>query len=114
LQIADGVNAAEVDAETPATMTRAPMRRAASMVCTMWLATRLSTDCTPVMSMTTTLARLARIERSSCSVSWRARCASMMPMIGTSSRPSRNGSTGVGSSWIASCCSRIVRSRDPI
>lgn len=66
---------------------------------------------TPVMSMTTTLARLARMARNSCSVTWRARCESSTPMIGRISSCSRTCSTGVDSSRIASCCWRMMRSR---
>ena len=66
---------------------------------------------TPVMSMTTTVARLSRIAPSSCSVSWRARAESSTPMIGRMSRRSRSCRTGVDSSRIASCCSLMTRSR---
>ena len=54
-------------------ITLAPINPEASTVCTKWFATVESMVGTPVMSMTTTFARLARIARSSCSVTWRAR-----------------------------------------
>ena len=89
----------------------APISREASTVCTRWLATVASIVATPVMSMTTTVARLSRIAPSSCSVSWRARAESRTPMIGRISRRSRTCRTGVDSSRIASCCSLMTRSR---
>ena len=49
-------------------ITLAPISREASTVCTRWLATVESIVGTPVMSITTTLARFARIPRSNCSV----------------------------------------------
>ena len=63
-------------------ITLAPMSRDASTVCTRWLATVWSISGTPVMSMTTTLARCVRMPVSSCSVSCRARSLSSTPMIG--------------------------------
>ncbi len=92
-------------------ITLAPISRDASTVCTRWLATVESIVGTPVMSITTTLARLVRMPRSSCSVSWRARWPSSTPMIGRISSRSRTCSTGVESSRIASCCWRMTRSR---
>src|SRR5215210_7497200 len=62
-----------ISGERPVMITFAPIRREASTVCTRWLATVESIVGTPVMSMTTTFARLVRMPRSSCSVSWRAR-----------------------------------------
>src|SRR5919205_902801 len=62
-----------ISGERPVMITLAPMSREASTVCTRWLATVESIVGTPVMSMTTTRARLLRIPRRSCSVSWRAR-----------------------------------------
>ena len=53
---------------------------------------------TPVMSMTTTVARFSWIAPRSCSVSWRAREESRTPMIGRMSRRSRSCRTGVDSS----------------
>ncbi len=50
-------------------ITLAPIRRDASTVCTRWFATVWSIVGTPVMSITTTFARLVRMPRSSCSVS---------------------------------------------
>ena len=94
-------------------ITLAPISRDASTVCTRWFATVESIVGTPVMSITTTLARLARIPRSSCSVSWRARWPSSTPMIGRISSRSRTWRTGVESSRIASCCWRMTRSRSP-
>ena len=64
-----------ISGDSPVMMTLAPMSREASTVCTRWLATASSTSGTPVMSMTTTLARCVRMPPSSCSVSWRARSA---------------------------------------
>ena len=92
-------------------ITLAPISREASTVCTRWLATVESIVGTPVMSITTTRARLARMPRSSCSVSWRARWPSSTPMIGRISSRSRTWRTGVESSRIASCCWRMTRSR---
>jgi hypothetical protein len=53
----------------PLTMETAPISRAASTVWTRWLATLVSTEGTPVTSITTTVARLLRTERNNCSVS---------------------------------------------
>ena len=78
-----------ISGDSPVTMTVAPRSRAASTVCTRWLATLASSAATPVTSMTTTLARFARMPRRSCSVSWRARCGSISPIIGRMSRRSR-------------------------
>src|SRR5216117_2386942 len=100
-----------ISGDRPVTITLAPWSRDASTVRTRWFATLESMAGTPVMSMTTSLARLARMARRSCSVSWRARWASMMPMIGRISSRSRTGSTGVDSSRMASCCWRMIRSR---
>src|SRR3989449_7121722 len=61
-----------ISGDRPVTITVAPRSRDASTVCTRWFATFESMAATPVMSITTTLARLVRIARSSCSVSWRA------------------------------------------
>ena len=97
--------------DRPVRIALAPISRAASTVWTRWLATVTSIVATPVMSMTTTFARLDWIAVSSCSVSCRARCESSTPMIGRISSRSRTWSTGVESSWIASCCSRMTRSR---
>ena len=100
-----------ISEERPVMMTLAPMSREASTVCTRLLATVESISGTPVMSMTTTLARLVRMPRRSCSVTCRARWESSTPMIGRMSRRSRTCSTGVESSRIASCCWRMIRSR---
>ena len=97
--------------DSPVMIALAPISRDASTVCTRWLATVTSIDATPVMSITTTLARLALIALSSCSVSWRARCESRTPMIGRMSSRPRTCRTGVESSRIAACCSRMTRSR---
>src|SRR5437868_8483039 len=58
-----------ISGESPVTMTVAPRSREASTVCTRWFATVASIAATPVMSMTTTFARLLRMPRNSCSVS---------------------------------------------
>src|SRR5579859_205144 len=100
-----------ISGDRPVTMTVAPSKRAASTVWTRLFATLASIAATPVMSMTTTFARLVRMARSSCSVNWRARCGSMTPMIGRMRSRSRTWSTGVDSSRIASCCCRMTRSR---
>src|SRR5919108_1240646 len=97
--------------ERPVMIALAPISRAASTVWTRWFATFRSIVATPVMSITTTRARLDWIAPSSCSVSWRARGESRTPIIGRMSRRSRTWRTGVDSSRIASCCSRITRSR---
>src|SRR5438445_10075118 len=52
-----------ISGERPVTITVAPSRRDASTVCTRWFATFESMAATPVMSITTTLARLVRIAR---------------------------------------------------
>src|ERR1700750_835372 len=59
--------------DSPVRIALAPISRDASTVCTRWLATVSSIDATPVMSITTTLARLVWIAPSSCSVRLRAR-----------------------------------------
>src|SRR5213593_1622612 len=100
-----------ISGDRPVTMTVAPRSREASTVWTRWFATLESMAATPVMSMTTTFARFARIPRRSCSVSSLARSGSITPMIGRMRRRSWTWSTGVDSSRIASCCSRIVLSR---
>ncbi len=50
----------------PPPITPGPKRRQASTVCTREFATAASMSATPVMSMTTTLARWARMARRSC------------------------------------------------
>ena len=50
-----------ISEDRPVMITPAPISRDASTVCTRWLATGSSTSGTPVMSMTTTLARWVRI-----------------------------------------------------
>src|SRR6266571_4587989 len=84
-----------ISGDRPVTITVAPSRRDASTVCTRWFATFESMAATPVMSIATTFARLVRIARSSCSVSWRARWGSITPMMGRMSSRSRTCSTGV-------------------
>src|SRR6266576_2558948 len=51
-----------ISGERPVTMTVAPSRREASTVCTRWFATFESMAATPVMSITTTFARLLRVD----------------------------------------------------
>ena len=100
-----------ISEDNPVIITLAPMSRDASTVCTRWFATVESIVGTPVISTTTTFARLFRIPRSSCSVNCLARCESITPMIGRISSRSRTCKTGVDNSRIASCCCRITRSR---
>src|SRR5438046_142178 len=61
-----------ISGDRPVTITIAPRSREASTVRTRWFATFESMAGTPVMSITTTLARLVRMARKSCSVRWRA------------------------------------------
>jgi hypothetical protein len=91
-------------------ITVAPRSRAASTVCTRWFATGESMYGTPRDVEHDDLGSIGPMPRSSCSVSWRARCGSMTPMIGRISSTSHLR-TGVDSSRIASRCWDDVRSR---
>src|SRR5919106_2829303 len=94
-------------AAIPVMIADAPIRRTAATVWSKWLATLESTAGTPVMSITTTFARVARISLSNCRVNCRALAVSNTPMIGSKSIRSLTCRTGVDSSWIACCCWRI-------
>src|SRR2546429_7104645 len=90
-----------------------PIYREASTVCTRWFATVTSIAATPVMSMTTTFARLVRIPRSSCSVNCRARCGSITPMIGRINRRSEEHTSELQSRLHLVCRLLLEKKKPP-